>query len=306
MRLSLALAVTALSLSAALPVRAERLTDQPLVDAAWLQAHLGKPGLVVIDVRDAAKDQPNPYVAAHVPGSVSAPYSSYGWRAKVNDVPGQLPPIADIEAKIGALGVSNDTQVVIIPAGTDSSEFGGATRVYWTFKVLGHDAVTILDGGWRAWEAANGEKSAEAAAPQAAAFKANFRSELYATTADVEKARETGAVKLIDGRPAEQFAGKSKSPVVRVPGTIPGSVNIEQGKFYDTAKASFIGRSEVASLSKTAGVSDEEDSIAFCNTGHWASVAWFGLSEIQGKKNVKLYDGSMAEWAADPARPVQQ
>lgn len=37
-----------------------RLTDQPLVDAAWLQAHIGKPGLVVIDVRDAAKDQPNP------------------------------------------------------------------------------------------------------------------------------------------------------------------------------------------------------------------------------------------------------
>lgn len=306
MRISLAIAAAAIALSAALPVAAAALTDKPLIDAEWLKSSLGKEGLVVIDVRDAAKDQPNPYVAAHVPGSVSAPYSAYGWRVAVDGVPAQLPPLADIEAKIAALGISNDTQVVIVPAGTDSSEFGAATRVYWTFKVLGHDAVTILDGGWRAWEAANGEKSSEVVAPKPATFKANFRQELYATTADVEKARESGNVQLIDGRPQAQFEGKAKSPVVRVAGTIPGSINLDQGKFYDKDKASFIGRSELQALSSEAGVKNDEDGIAFCNTGHWASIAWFGLSEIEGKKNVKLYDGSMAEWAADPARPVQQ
>ena len=48
----------------------------------------------------------------------------------------------------------------------------------------------------------------------------------------------------------------------------------------------------------------DEANIAFCNTGHWASVAWFGLSEVLGNKNTSMYDGSMAEWTADPARPV--
>lgn len=304
MRLSLAMVLAAFIIPAALPAKAERLTEQPLVDAAWLQSHLGQKGLVVLDVRDAAKDQPNPYVAAHVPGSISAPYATYGWRAKVKDVPGQLPPIADIEAKIGALGISDDTQVVIVPAGEDSSDFGSATRVYWTFKVLGHDAVTILDGGWKAWKAANGATSADAVSAEAGTFKARFRPELYASTADVEKARESGKVALIDGRPAEQFAGAAKSPVVRVAGTIPGAVNLEQGKFYNADKASFIGRSDVDALSKSAGLPADEDSITFCNTGHWASVAWFGLSEVEGRKNVKLYDGSLAEWASDPARPV--
>lgn len=303
MRFSFLSALAAATIALLSTAHAERLTDQPLVDAAWLKSNLNHQKLVVIDVRDATKEV-DPYAKGHVPGSVTAPYASYGWRTEVKGVPAQLPPIPQIEALIGKLGVDNDTQVVIVPAGTDSSDFGSATRVYWTFKVLGHDAVTILNGGWRAWEGAQGEVSTAAAAPVATTFKATFRPELYATTADVEKARANGT-RLIDGRPVAQFEGKAKSPVVRAAGTIPGAINIEQGKFYDAGKASFVSKDVVADLAKNAGLKTDEENIAFCNTGHWASVAWFGLSEIEGNKKTKLYDGSMAEWAADPARPVQ-
>lgn len=283
--------------------QAERLTDKPLVDAAWLKEHLGDKSLVVVDVRDATK-QGNPYEKGHVPGAVSAPYSTAGWRMEVEGVPAMLPPVQDITAKIGALGIGNDSHVVIVPNGTDSSEFGGATRVYWTFKVLGHDAVSILDGGERAWEAAGGAVSTEAVKPVAASFTGELRKELLATTADVEQARAEG-VKLVDGRPAAQFRGEAKSPVVRAAGTIPGAVNLENTKLYDAKNASFASKDAVANLSKAVGLKSDEKNIAFCNTGHWASVVWFGLSEIEGNKNTKMYDGSMAEWAADPARPVE-
>ena len=53
------------------------------------------------------------------------------------------------------------------------------------------------------------------------------------------------------------------------------------------------------------GLVENEKNITFCNTGHWSSIAWFGLSEVLGNKNTTMYDGSMAEWAADPARPIQ-
>ena len=304
MRFSLFAAVVTAGLAFATGALAERLTDKPLVDAAWLKSNLGNKSLVIIDVRDAAKDGANPYAKGHVPGAVSAPYATAGWRAAVNGVPGMLPPLETITKTIGALGVSNDSHVVIVPNGTDSSEFGGATRVYWTFKVLGHDAVSILDGGARAWEAAGGEVSTEVAKPVAAAFDGELKTELLATTADVEKARADGT-KLIDGRPAAQFRGEAKSPVVRVPGTIPGAANLENTKLYDADKASFASKDAVAALSKGVGLATDEKNIAFCNTGHWASVVWFGLSEIEGNKNTKMYDGSMAEWAADPARPVQ-
>jgi len=303
MRPSLIAATLGAALVFATGANAERLTDQPLVDAVWLKAHLGDKSLVVVDVRDADKEG-NPYDKGHVPGAVNAPYSTAGWRAEVNGVPGMLPPVDQIASTIGALGISNDSHVVIVPNGTDSSEFGGATRVYWTFKVLGHDAVSILDGGERAWEAAGGDLSTEAAKPAPASFTGELKKELLATTADVEKARAEG-VKLIDGRPAAQFKGEAKSPVVRAAGTIPGAANLENGKLYDAGKASFASKEAVANLSKAVGLGAEEENIAFCNTGHWASVVWFGLSEIEGNKNTKMYDGSMAEWAADPARPVQ-
>ena len=303
MRVFLLAAAFAAGLALTGAAQAGRLTDQPLVDAAWLKANLGNDSLVVLVVRDVTKEG-NPYEKGHVPGAVSAPYSTAGWRAEVNGVPGMLPPVEQIGKTIGDLGVGNDSHVVIVPQGTDSSEFGAATRVYWTFKVLGHDAVSILDGGERAWEAAGGELSTAPVQPKAASFTAELRQALLATTADVEKARADG-VKLIDGRPAAQFRGEAKSPVVRAAGTIPGAVNLENSKLYDPDKASFASRETVANLSRQVGVKDGEDNIAFCNTGHWASVVWFGLSEIEGNKNTRMYDGSMAEWAADPARPVQ-
>ncbi len=61
----------------------------------------------------------------------------------------------------------------------------------------------------------------------------------------------------------------------------------------------------IAALAEGVGLAEDEENIVFCNTGHWASIAWFALSEVAGNKNTAMYDGSMAEWTADPARPVQ-
>lgn len=303
---SLAAAIVGLGalLAATAGAHAERLTDRPLVDAAWLSEHLGNPNLVIIDSRDAANGV-LPYATAHIPGAISAPYSAAGWREEIDGVPAQFPGEEKAAALIGGLGISNDHHVVIVPQGTDSSEFGGATRIYWTFKVLGHDAVSILDGGARAWEAANGAVTAEPTVLAPTTFATSFRQHLLATTADVEAALAAGGIPLIDGRPSPQYRGEAKSGVVRVPGTIPGAVNIENASFYDAANARFADAETIAAIAAGVGVGPDQANIAFCNTGHWASIIWFGLSEVQGNANTRMYDGSMAEWAADPARPIQ-
>lgn len=160
MHLKLAGAAMAAALILTGAAHAERLTDQPLVDAAWLAQHLGNESLVVLDIRDAT-DAGDLYAAGHVPGAVAAPYAASGWRAKVGNVPGLLPTEEAIETLVSGLGVSNDSHVVILTGGANASDFGGATRVYWTFKVYGHDNVSILDGGYAAWAKANGELSAD-------------------------------------------------------------------------------------------------------------------------------------------------
>lgn len=285
------------------PVAAFAAEVTPLVTAEWLKAHAADDNVVVLDIRDGIAETDLgdlPYLAH----GVVAPYASAGWRTEVDGVPGQVPPPEEIAKLIGSLGINGNDHVVIVPWGTDSSEFGGATRVYWTFKYLGHDDVSILDGGWRQYDAAGGGRAAEPVTPVAVTFPYEVHEELRATTADVEKALADG-VKLIDGRPHAQYVGEAKSPVVRVPGTIPGAINLENSRLYSSEYASFATPETVAALRKEIGLGDDEKNVVFCNTGHWASVVWFALHEVGGDKNAVMYDGSMAEWAADPARPIQ-
>jgi len=301
MRIASLLAATVVLVAA--PVYALAQDATPLVTAEWLKTHAGDENLKIIDIRDNIETTDLgglPYI----PNAAVAPYASAGWRVEVDGVPAQIPPPEQIADLIGGLGVEGDDHVVIVPWGTDSSEFGGATRVYWTFKYLGHDNVSILDGGWRQYDAQGGERVAEAAIPAAAEFPVELRPELRATTADVEAALAAGT-KLVDGRPEEQYLGQSKSPVVRIEGTIPGSVNLPHSKLYSGEYASFAQPDTIAALTQAVGLSQDEKNIVFCNTGHWASIAWFALHEVGGNANTAMYDGSMAEWTADPARPVQ-
>lgn len=298
----LASLATAVLLAVA-PVAAQASDITPLVTAEWLKAHAGDDNLVILDIRDDIEGTDLgelPYIA----NAVVAPYGSAGWRTEVEGVPGQIPPVEQVASLIGGLGIDGDDHVVIVPWGTDSSEFGGATRVYWTFKYLGHDAVSILDGGWRQYDAQGGDRVAEAATPEATTFPYNVREELRATTADVEAALAAGT-KLIDGRPRAQFLGEAKSPVARVAGTIPGALNLENSALYSAEYASFAQPETIAALAEGLGLGAEEENVVFCNTGHWASVVWFALHEVAGNKNTAMYDGSMAEWTADPARPIQ-
>ena len=299
MRLASTVVILVAGLSA--PAFAQDVT--PLVTAEWLKTNAGSDNLVILNIRDKVDETDLgdlPYVA----DAVVAPYASAGWRVEVEGVPAQIPPVEQIAELIGNLGIDGDDHVVIVPWGTDSTEFGGATRVYWTFKYLGHDAVSILDGGWRQYDAQGGERAASPRQPEPVEFTYELREELRATTADVVAALDSG-VKLVDGRPQDQYLGKSKSPIVASLGTIPGAVNIEHSSLYSGEYASFARPETVAALAAGIGLAENEKNITFCNTGHWSSIAWFGLSEVLGNKNTTMYDGSMAEWAADPARPIE-
>lgn len=304
-RISSPAAVLAIMVFGLFAVAGPALAAQPLVDAAWLKQNGDKPNVVILDVRNKlGKGSEEVYRAGHVPGSIYSDYLKAGWRTKVDGVVGQLPPVADLEKLIGGLGIGNDRHVVVVAGGVSALDMGSATRVYWTFKVLGHDEVSVLDGGYRAYAADPGNPVETGwNAPAPTTFKASFRPELVADYQTVQAARAQGQT-LIDFRPPAQYIGKKTHPAAKRLGTIPGAVNVPESKLTG-ADGRFVGASQVASLFEAVGVKVEDDAISFCNTGHWASLGWFAKSEILGQKNVRLYDGSMVDWTARPELPVE-
>jgi len=293
----------------AFPARAA----DPLVDVAWLKANLEKSGLVVLDVRSGAGLSREAYLQYHIPGAVFTDYRRDGWRGKdAAGVSGQLPPPARLEALIGRLGIGNDTHVVLAPLGQSAADMATATRVYWTFKVLGHDAVSILDGGYAAWlsERTNEGRpvnplASGGAQPPPRKFKASVRGDMLVTRADVEKAMAAGTP-LVDNRPHDYFVGMAKSGAAKRAGTLPGAQSLPEGWLTQGGGGSFWPKEKLAKVYGAAGVPTDGDQISFCNTGQWASLGWFTSHELLGNKAARLYDGSMAEWTSSDTAPVMR
>ncbi|MGJ7459887.1 sulfurtransferase [Halomonas sp. MA07-2] len=304
MRSRLILAASALAIAG--PVYA--LHPAPLVEAEWLNEQLGSDGLVVLDVRSSIDDGGDhaAFESARIPGSRYSSYTDAGWRETRGNVAGLLSDVADLEALIGGLGIANDDTVVVVAGGTGPTDFGSAARIYWTFKVLGHDEVTILNGGFAGWEQQGFEvASGSASAPETADFSGTLQEPLLATTEEVEAARQAGEP-LVDARPPGFFTGETQSPATRAPGTIPGSVNLpHDGALVEGDGAYYLEPERLNATIDAVGLDRQAPTVAFCNTGHWAASGWFQLSELGGLENVTMYDGSMAEWTQDDARPMQ-
>jgi thiosulfate/3-mercaptopyruvate sulfurtransferase len=305
------LAMFAIASAAILSVPAQAQDTKPLVDAAWLKANLGKPGIVVLSAR--LRVPKAVYEKAHIPGAVYTDYVKGGWRAKnESGTPAMLAPVPKLEKLIGSLGIGNDSHVVIVPQGKNAADMGAATRIYWTMKVLGHDKVSILDGGWLGWSKPDpkSKKSVNPIAkggvtPKPQPFKASLRAEMLVTDDDVKKAMESN-VTIVDYRPSDFYYGIRKSPKAKVAGTIPGAKNVQESWLTENNGGTFRSPAELQKIYRAMDVPLEGDQITFCNTGHWASLGWFASSQILGNKQAKMYDGSMAAWTRGKDLPVEQ
>lgn len=285
---------------------AHSVAVEPLVPAQWLSDNLENDDLVVLDIRYNGVDAET-FAQAQIPGSV---YDSYrnAWRVEEGGVPGMLPEVAALESKLGNLGIDRDDTVVVVSTGDSASDFGAAARIYWTFKILGHQDVAILNGGFQGWKAQGFPLSDEPVTTAQSHYVADYQPQYLATAEDVAAGADS-SLQLVDARSEPYHAGREKAGPARVAGTIPDSLLLDSGTLVaaeDTDAAYFITRERLEGLLADAAINDgATKTITFCNTGHLAATDWFALSEIAQLDNVALYDGSLADWTSDPDRPVQ-
>jgi thiosulfate/3-mercaptopyruvate sulfurtransferase len=274
--------------------------SSPLVSADWLADNLGK-GVIVFDIRSAVDGGgAAAYEAAHVPGAIHTDYVKDNWRAVKGMATGMLPELSYLADLFGKLGLKPDLHAVIVSAGTSPGDFCAAARTYWTLKVCGHDAVSVLDGGMAAWQDRPVKGGQEAAAP-APAYPVKFREDLRADLAKVEAGIASGAETMLDSRSVGYFAGHEKSPQAKRGGRLPSAKLLDHTQVFDPATRRLKPKAE---LEKLFGNLPPLPVVNYCNTGHQAAANWFVLSEVLGRP-ARLYDGSMSEWTEDDNRPVE-
>jgi thiosulfate/3-mercaptopyruvate sulfurtransferase len=268
-----------------------------LIDSETLEQNLGRPGLVIIDVRGKAAYA----FGGHIPGAVHSTWHDY---SDPNAVAKGLldPDLSAIEKKIRALGISQDTDVVIYSNPFDN--WGDEGRMFWMLEYLGLDKLRILDGGWVKWVAEKRRYEHGVNNPPPGTFNVLPRPERIAMKDELKQLvkRPHPETILLDARSLEEYVGKEIAGIPR-PGHIPSAVNVPWNGFLNPDATLKDPKAIKESLDER-GLHEGQEVVCYCTGGVRSAWVYFVL-KIVGYPRVKNYPGSWWEWSRDFAAPTE-
>jgi len=289
---------------------------RPVVSAQELKVLVDQRAVRVFDIRELKGDAKAPsYAEGHIPESLATPYSAFRG-PKQN--PGQ--PVAEekLSELLAGWGVTPKSRVVIAHRGTDGTDFGAAARVYWTLKIAGFSNLSILDGGLAAWSAAGYPLTKDIPSVTKTTVQVKYDRRQIVTQDEIAGLlptnaanRSGGQTKLLDARPEAFFKGDVRHAAAGRYGTLPGASHFDQEEWFQKGTGKLKSTSEIQATAKASNLLTTDETISFCNTGHWAATNWFILSEVLGQSNQRMYPESMVAWskstlpvANEPSRGV--
>ncbi len=274
-----------------------------LTETDELARELDAPDLVIIDAswhmpaenRNAYEE----YLAEHIPGAIFFDIDEIA--DTKSGLPHMLPPPEKFSSRMRSMGIGDGSRIVVY----DSAGLFSAARVWWTFRVMGVDDVSVLNGGLPKWKREG--RPLESGPPRnrtARHFTARRNLDLVRDVSDIKALLKDRSAEIVDARAADRFAGKAPEPRPGLrSGHIPGSHNLPYAKLLNK-DGTFKTGPEIERLFEEAGVDLTKPVVASCGSGITASVLALGLAEI-GHRRAAVYDGSWSEWGADQNLPIE-
>lgn len=264
-----------------------------LIEPEQLQPYLADSAVLIVDLGD-----PSGHPAGHIPGSVHLDYSDL-IRAEPPAM-GLLPDEARLSEVLSRLGLTPELHVVAY----DAEGNGRASRLLWTLAVLGHERVSLLNGGIHAWDAAGGPLAAQFRHPPRSSYQAVIATPTAVADKDYILAQlGQPGLALLDTRTPAEYAGLD----VRAArgGHIPGAVNLNWTDTMDPRRQLRLQPDPVLrKLLEQRGVTPDQEVIVYCQTHHRSAHTYWVLRCL-GYPRARGYPGAWSEWGNDPALPVE-
>jgi thiosulfate/3-mercaptopyruvate sulfurtransferase len=265
-----------------------------VVSTDWLQANQSK--VTIVDIRKVED-----YNSGHVTGAINVFYGV--WAIQKAGLLNELPADDDLRDILSAAAIEPATGVVVVGSTANMGEKANITRVAWTLKYAGVGNVAVLSGGFEKWVADKKPVSKDAVKPKAKPYKGAFNKAILTNKAYI--LANIGKATIVDVREPDFYSGAKKLDFVTRPGHIKGAVNLPTAAAYN-ADGTFKPMAELEAMAKKAvGEDKSKEILVYCDSGRVASVWWYLLSESFGYKNVKLYDGSVQDFAKDATTPLE-
>jgi thiosulfate/3-mercaptopyruvate sulfurtransferase len=274
-----------------------------LVSTDWLAERLAAPDIRVVDATwfmpGSARNARAEFEAAHVAGAVHFDIDEIC--DETSPYPHMVPSAAKFSAKVRRLGLGDGVTVVAY----DANRFCASARVWWMFRLFGHEAVVVLDGGLERWRAEGRPLEEGPARPRERHLTARQNTTLLRELDQMRANLTSRREQVVDTRSAGRFTGELPEPRPGLrSGHIPGSRNVPTSELL-AADGRLKPPAELRPLFLRAGVDLARPITCSCGSGVAAAVAALALFEL-GRSDVAVYDGSWSEWGAQPDTPVER